>query len=382
MPNSIIEINKSALANNIRYIKSLLGQDVVLSCVLKGNAYGHGISVMVPVLQALGVNHFSVFNSLEARQVFEQAIGDFTIMIMGDISNEEADWIVENDIEFYAFNLHRIQNMLRIAESKSKPINMHLEIETGMNRTGFNQSDWQELVHLILNNSKYINVKGICTHYAGAESISNYMRVKLQRNIFKKAIKYFNSEGIHPERIHSSCSAAILAFPQDNFDMVRIGILQYGLWPSRESFISHMTKMQLEKDPLDPILSWTSYIMDIKHVNKGEYIGYGNSYLAECNMTIASVPIGYGYGYSRGLSNQGRVIVNNNRFSVIGIVNMNMILIDISSDPNVKINDKVILIGKQGNHEITVSSFGNITDQLNYEVLSRLDKDIPRVLNP
>lgn len=380
MPNSIIEINQKALANNVRYIKSLLQEGVVLSCVLKGNAYGHGIAVMVPVLQEVGVHHFSVFNSLEAKQVHTKAQGDFTIMIMGDISYEEADWIVENNIEFYAFNLHRIQNMLKIAKAKSKPINIHLEVETGMNRTGFNQSDWQELTHLILNNKKYINVKGICTHYAGAESISNYMRVKLQRNIFKKAIKYFKNEGIVPERIHSSCSAAILAFPQDNFDMVRIGILQYGLWPSRESFISHMTKMNLEEDPLEPILSWTSYVMDIKQVNKGEYIGYGNSYLAESNMTIASVPIGYGYGYSRGLSNQGRVIVNSNRFSVIGIVNMNMILIDISADSNVKINDKVVLIGKQGGHEITVSSFSNITDQLNYEVLSRIDKDIPRVL--
>ena len=380
MANSIIEIDRIALANNIGYIRSLIQDNVVLSCVLKGNAYGHGISVMVPTLQELGINHFAVFNSLEARQVFEKATGDFTIMIMGDISNEEADWIVENNIEFYAFNLHRIQNMLKIAQAKSKSINIHLEIETGMNRTGFNQSDWQELSHLILNNQKFINVKGICTHYAGAESISNYMRVKLQRNIFKKAIRYFKNEGIVPEYVHSSCSAAVLAFPQDNFDMVRIGILQYGLWPSRESFISHMTKNELESDPLEPILTWTSYIMDIKQVNKGEYIGYGNSYLAENNMTIASVPIGYGYGYSRSLSNQGRVIVNNNRFSVIGTVNMNMILIDISADPNVKINDKVVLIGKKGDHDITVSSFGNITDQLNYEVLSRIDKDIPRVL--
>ncbi|RSK39837.1 alanine racemase [Mangrovimonas spongiae] len=380
MPNSIIEISQKAIKNNITYIKSLLNDQTTMSCVLKGNAYGHGISVMVPALQKVGIHHFSVFNSLEARQVFNNAKGEFTIMVMGDISDEDAHWMIENHIEFYTFNLQRIQNMLEIAKTKNTPLNIHLEIETGMNRTGFNKSDWQELIHIIKNNRKYINVKGICTHYAGAESVSNYVRVKLQRNIFKKAIKYFKNEGIQPERIHSSCSAAILAFPEDNFDMVRIGILHYGLWPSRETFISHMTKHNLEYSPLKPILSWTSYIMDIKHVNKGEYIGYGNSYLAENNMTIASVPIGYGYGYSRSLSNQGRVIVNNNRFSVIGIVNMNMLLIDITADQNVAINDNVILIGKQGDHEITVSSFGNMTDQLNYEVLSRIDKDIPRIL--
>lgn len=380
MPNSIIEINSNALKNNISYIKSLLDEHVTMSCVLKGNAYGHGISVMVPALQAIGMNHFSVFNSLEARQVFEKAQNDFCIMVMGDISEEDAEWLVENHIEFYVFNLYRLQYMLNIAKAKNIPLQIHLEIETGMNRTGFNKSDWQEVVNIIKNNSKHINVKGICTHYAGAESISNYMRVKLQRNIFKKALKYFKNEAIIPERIHSSCSAAILAFPKDNFNMVRIGILHYGLWPSRETFISHMTKYNLSQSPLQPILTWTSYIMDIKHVNKGAYIGYGNSYLAENNMTIASIPIGYGYGYSRSLSNQGRVIVNNKRFSVIGIVNMNMLLIDITADQNITINDKVILIGKQGDYEITVSSFGNLTDQLNYEVLSRIDKDIPRVL--
>ncbi|WP_418509119.1 alanine racemase [Corallibacter sp.] len=380
MPSSFIEINKNALANNIKHITSLIDDNVVISSVLKGNAYGHGINIMVPALQKIGINHFSVFNSLEAQQVYNSAKGNFTIMIMGDINDEDAEWVIDNDIEFYVFNLHRIENMLKIAVKKQKPINIHLEIETGMNRTGFNKENWNELAELINKNKTHINVKGICTHYAGSESISNYMRVKQQRQAFKKSIKYFKSQDIKPERIHSSCSAAILVYPKDNFDMVRIGILQYGLWPSRETFISHLTKKKLTNDPLTPILSWKSYVMDIKHVSKGEYIGYGNSYLAETNMTIASVPVGYGYGYSRSLSNQGRVIIKNSRLSVIGIVNMNMLLIDITANENITIKDEVILIGSNNDLEITVSSFGNITDQLNYEVLSRIDKDIPRTI--
>ncbi|NIK93499.1 alanine racemase [Mangrovimonas sp. CR14] len=381
MPNSILEINKKALAKNITYIQTLLDEGTIISSVLKGNAYGHGISIMVPLLQELGINHFAVFSSLEAKQVFEKAKGDFSIMIMGDISEEHASWVLENNIEFYVFNIQRLDYMVQLAKTMNRKARVHLEIETGMNRTGFNQNEWKNLADTLLLNNEHLGIQGICTHYAGAESISNYLRVKNQRQIFKKAIKFFKKKGIKPERIHASCSAAVLSFPKDNYDMVRVGILQYGLWPSRENFISHITQKHVHKDPLKPILSWKSYVMDIKEVPKGQYIGYGNSYLAEQDMTIASVPIGYGYGYSRSLSNQGRVIINNQRYGVTGIVNMNMLLIDITSDPTIKINDEVILIGKQGDLEITVSSFGNMTDQLNYEVLSRIDKDIPRIIN-
>ncbi len=383
MPSSTIEISKEALASNVRYIRSLIGDEVIFSSVLKGNAYGHGAPEMVSALQELQVNHFSVFSSFEAREIFQAATGDFSIMIMGDINEEDEDWIIENSVEFYVFNFQRFRKMTEKAKKHKKQINVHIEVETGMNRTGFRQKEWPEVVDFIEKNSKYICLKGLCTHFAGAESISNYKRVKHQRKIFKKAIGFFNENNCSPESIHCSCSAAVLSFPDDNYDMVRIGILQYGLWPSREIYISHFTKKAHTEDPLRPVLSWKSYIMDIKEIKKGSYVGYGNSYLAEIDMTVASVPVGYGYGYSRSLSNQGRVIVHHQRLSIIGIVNMNMFLIDITvTKDSAKIGDEVILIGRNTDLEITVSSFGNMASQLNYEVLSRIDKDIPRILKP
>lgn len=381
MPSSVIEINQEALAANVGYIRSLIGEKVVFSSVLKANAYGHGTPQMVKALQKLHVNHFSVFSSFEAREVFQAASSDCTIMILGDISEEDEDWIIEHSIEFYVFNFYRLQRMLKKAEQHGKPINIHIEVETGMNRTGFHKKNWEKITFLLKENSEFIRLKGLCTHFAGAESIANYKRVQDQRKVFKEAIAFFEKQAVSPEKIHCSCSAAALSFPESNFDMVRIGILQYGLWPSREVYISHFVKQKHAHDPLRPILSWKSYIMDIKPVKKGSYIGYGNTFLAETDMHIASVPVGYGYGYSRSLSNQGRVIVNHNRLSIVGIINMNMLLVDISTAKNsIKINDEVILIGKNDDLEITVSSFGNLSDQLNYEVLSRIDKDIPRIL--
>tara|TARA_R110001583_G_scaffold48908_3_gene153069 strand:- start:1404 stop:2552 length:1149 start_codon:yes stop_codon:yes gene_type:complete len=380
MHNSVIQISKSALKNNIDLIKSLIDKSVTLSSVVKGNAYGHSIIKMVPLLQELNVNHFSVYSSFEAKQVFKVAKKDFTILIMGDISSSDEDWIINNSIEFFVFNISRLEKMLSKAKKIKKLLTIHIEIETGMNRTGFNQKDWIEVIQLVNANKDFINVKGLCTHFAGAESLNNYVRVKKQQLVFNKAIKFFKSQEIIPEQIHCSCSAAVLAFPTKNYDMVRVGILQYGLWPSREAFITYLSKHNMNTNPLKPVLSWKSYIMDIKQVSKGEYIGYGNSFLAENETKVASVPIGYGYGYSRSLSNLGRVIINNNRYSVIGTINMNMFLVDITSSDSIAINDEVILIGSSTNLEIPLSSFCNMTDQLNYEVLSRIDKDIPRTI--
>jgi alanine racemase len=380
MHNSVIQISKSALKDNIDFIKSLIDKSVTLSSVVKGNAYGHSIIELVPLLQELNVNHFSVYSSFEAKQVFKVAKNDFTILIMGDINSNDENWIINNAIEFFVFNISRLERMLSKAKKNKQILYIHIEVETGMNRTGFNQKDWIQIIQLVNANKDFIIVKGLCTHFAGAESLNNYVRVKHQQIVFNKAIRFFKSKEIIPQQIHCSCSAGTLAFPNKNYDMVRVGILQYGLWPSRESFITYITKLNINENPLKPILSWKSYVMDIKNVAKGEFIGYGNSFLAENETKVASVPIGYGYGYSRGLSNLGRVIINNNRYSVIGTINMNMFLVDITSSDSISINDEVILIGSSTDLDIPLSSFCNITDQLNYEVLSRIDKDIPRTI--
>jgi alanine racemase len=167
-------------------------------------------------------------------------------------------------------------------------------------------------------------------------------------------------------------------FPETQMDLVRIGILQYGLWPSPEVLITYLNSKKKKIDPLQRVISWKSEVMSVKRVKSGEFIGYGTSYLAKNNMKIATIPLGYSHGYSRSLSNQGRVLIDGQRCEVVGTINMNMLTLDVSELKHIKKGDEVVLIGNQGDLCITVSSFGELNNLLNYEFLSRISKSIPR----
>lgn len=377
--SSVVELDKEAISNNIDFIRSQIDQSVTLSCVVKANAYGHSIKQMVPELENNGVRHFSVFSSFEAREVYEATEMKSTIMIMGDISAEDLSWVVDKQVECFVYNFHMLKKLLKEAVKQKIKACIHVELETGMNRHGFSKTDWSELIKFLKKEKDNYILRGLCTHFAGAESTANYKRIQDQQEVFLNGLSEFRNNDLIPQNVHTSCSAAILAYPEFNNDLVRIGILTYGLWPSTEMELTYKIKNKTQESPLKRVLSWKSKITDISFVESGEFIGYGNSYLAETDMKIASVPVGYGYGFNRSLSNTGRVIVNGVRLSVIGIVNMNMFLID-ASNVDISINDEVILIGRVGDQSINVKHFGNLSDTLNYELLTRIDKAIPRVL--
>jgi len=197
---------------------------------------------------------------------------------------------------------------------------------------------------------------------------------------FNAQARQLEAEGIVPKQKHTACSAAVMTYPKTRMDMVRIGIMQYGYWPSVETLMSYLGKRNDKEDPLDRVISWKSRVMNLKTVKAGQFVGYGTTYLAVREMRIAIVPVGYAEGYSRSLSNQGRVLINGQRVGVIGIVNMNMLIADVTNVTNTKIGDEVVLIGRQGDLVISVASFSELSDQLNYELLTRLPADIPRII--
>ena len=160
--------------------------------------------------------------------------------------------------------------------------------------------------------------------------------------------------------------------------MVRVGISNYGFWPSAESKMMHMKNENFNEDPLRRVLSWKSVIMSVNTVPEGKYVSYGRSYLTNRKSKIATVPVGYGYGFSRTLSNNGHVLVRGKRAPVVGTVNMNMVIIDVTDIADVKVNDEVVLIGTQGDTEISVGSFSDMNISMNYELLTRLPSHIPR----
>ncbi|WP_367769325.1 alanine racemase [Flavobacterium sp. WC2421] len=376
--NSIIELNKKAYQKNISFLKNTFGKKVLLSSVVKGNAYGHGIKEFVLMAYECGVTHFSVFDVEEAKIVKATLADKAFIMVMGLVQDEDMEWVVANDVEFFVFDKSRLTKATRVAKKLHKKAILHIEVETGMNRTGFEKKELNNVIAFLKKEKEYLIFKGLCTHYAGAESIANYYRVEKQIKRFDEIYQYLWDNDLKPEMKHSACSAASIMFPETRMDMVRIGIMQYGLWPSPEVFVNYLNTKKSKIDPLHRVITWKSSIMSVKKVNIGDFIGYGTSFLAERKMKIAVVPIGYSHGYSRSLSNQGRVLINGQRCIVVGSVNMNMMTVDVTDIETVKKEDEVVLIGTQEDLTVSVASFSDFSNQLNYELLTRISKTIPR----
>lgn len=376
---SYIELSQKALNSNIRFLKNKIAPGVRYSMVVKGNAYGHGIEALMPMIEEAGISHFSVFSVDEAIRADRIKQKECEIMILGFVDDEYLEWTIESDISFFVFTMERLRAVEKAAKNTTKPARIHVELETGMHRTGFQPNELNRVAEILTKNDKTIRLEGLCTHFAGAEHLSNYDRVNKQIKRFNSMCKWFHEFGLKPRYRHAACSAGLLNFPEAALDMVRIGISNYGFWPSEETKMLHLRENgETPKDPLKRVLAWKSKILSVNHVAEGEYVSYGKSYITNRDSLIAVVPVGYSYGYSRTLSNLGHVLVHGKRVTVVGSVNMNMMVIDVTDVPEVQVNDEVVLVGEQGNLNISISSFSDMNNSMNYELLTRLPEQIPR----
>lgn len=378
--NSLITLNENAVENNIAFLKKKLGGKVKISAVVKANAYGHGIEQVVPLFEKNGIEHYSVFYYSEAIRVFDSLSKPAAIVVMGWLCEESIRGAIARGIEFFVFNIERLNLAIKYAKELDLKAKIHLEAETGMNRSGLNVDELKKAVTIIKENVECIEIAGFCTHLAGAESVSNHVRIQSQLKKYKKMLATLEANDLFPKYNHVANSAAAFVYPKVRMDLVRIGIMLYGFWSSSEVYVQYINHKSSKIDPLQRILGWQSQIMSIKKIKSGEFIGYGISYLAQSDRITALVPIGYSLGYSRSLSNKGRVLIGGQRCSVIGVVNMNMIIVDISHINEANVGDEVVLIGKQGDLEIKVSAFSEISNELNYEILAHLSESIERIV--
>lgn len=378
-----IILDSKALRKNLRFLRKTIGPDTIFSSVIKGNAYGHGIEAFVPMAESCGVRHFSVFTADEALRAHEASTEESRILIMGYIADQELEWAVESGISFYVFEPGRLSAALEAARRVGRHASVHLELETGMHRTGLEPSELEEAVSLIVGNREHLVLEGICTHLAGAESIGNYVRIQQQLARFDETCRVLRARGIEFGLRHVASSAALLTYPESTMDLVRCGIAQYGFWPSTEVRMHHLLTCEpnssgSRRDPLKRVLTWKTRIMSVKDVEPGDFVGYGTSYQAMRRQRIAAVPTGYFTGFPRDLSNKGHMLVRGHRAAVVGRVNMSMSLVDVTSIPGVERGDEVVVIGGQGRSAITVASFSDMADVMNYEALVRLPSEIPR----
>lgn len=377
--SSRIELSSSALKNNVDFVRNKVGSDPIISAVVKANAYGHGIEYFVPMLIQCGIKHFSVASSHEAQEVLNVCLPDCEIMIMGILYSRDLEWVIYHNIQYYVFDLERIRQSVEAAKRVGKKAVIHLEVETGGNRTGLPMEQLEEALSLLKENADHIDFRGLCTHLAGAETLANQFRIRRQMVRYNECYEIAKQKKVLPKLRHMASSAAGLILPEARMDMVRVGIALYGLWPSPDVYNMHLVEINKVSDnPLQRVISWKTDVMHLKEVKEGEFVGYGTSYQAPRNMKVAVIPLGYANGYSRSLSNKGFVLIRGRRANICGLINMNLFMVDVTHIRGVKTGDEVVLIGKQKNNSITISSFSDFANQLNNELMSRLPADIPR----
>ncbi len=388
--SSKIELSRSALRSNIRFLKKVIGPNTIFSSVIKGNAYGHWLPLFVPLAEKCGVRHFSVFSAAEAHQALKSRTQDSHIMIMGDLDSEALAWAIEKELSFFVFDPERVKSAIQTSKKIGKPAKLHLELETGLNRTGLSSKQLRQVLEYLQKDPNQIQIEGVCSHLAGAENFGNYLRIQSQIENYQSQVSWLQKQPVMSQRPsflrHTACSAAVINYPETILDMVRIGIAQYGFWPSKETEIHYFNfhkkvhSRAKRRSPLKRIIKWSSRIMSTKEVKRGDYVGYGSSGLVTRNLKLASVPIGYSHGFSRDLSHKGHVLVQGRRAPIVGMVNMSMFMIDVTDIPSVKRGDEVVLVGQQGDATISIGAFGELTRFINYEVLVSLPTEIPRVV--
>lgn len=366
-----LEIDRTCFEANIRALHKELGPSE-LCMVVKGNAYGHGYDAMVPLAEAAGVRCFAVFSSREAAGFLRASDGQSRLMVMGHSEPDNVAWLINNGVELWINDIHGWQH---IAATKV-PAKVHLELETGMHRTGVSIDNAMTIVAEI-EAHPHVQLVGLCTHLAGRESSENDDRIAEQKARFHAFAKAIAKRGLQPQ-LHMASSASALLDPDGRLDLCRVGIACYGLWPSNEVF--RQRNRRPDAPVLRNVMTWKSKVLAIQDVPDGEFVGYGKSHEAEGDTRIAILGVGYADGFARALSNNGHVLLHGRRASIVGNVNMSMIQVNVTHIPETEVGDEAVLIGRQGEREISVASFSDFNNLVNYELMSRLSHELPRIV--
>jgi len=372
-----IEIHAGKFKENVKFFRERLENHVTLSLVIKSNAYGHGLEEIARLGEKNGIQHFCVHTLEEALEI-KKHVKKATVLIMGYMATDEVEKAIAQEIEMVCFNLDFIETVSKTAKGLNRDAIVHLKVETGTNRLGMGKEEIKILIP-ILQKIKNVRIKGLYTHYANIEDTTDHSYAQDQLTRFLAIKEMLDAAGIQPEQLHTACSAAILLFPQTHFQLVRLGISQYGLWPSRETYLSYLHKKKTnDVEALKPILTWKTRVAQVKNVSEGAFVGYGCTYKLSRDSKIAVLPIGYADGYDRKLSNQGYVLIKGKRAPIRGRICMNLTMVDVTDIPEAAVHDEVVLIGNQGDENISVEQVAAWADTIHYEVITNLGSHIPR----
>ncbi len=383
-----IEISRSALTDNIKLFKKIIGPPSsrgslgtasvpggrLLGVAVKANAYGHGLVEASQIFLAAGAD-WLIVDSVEEGMVLRENGLLAPVLIVGYVPLQDLEKVFDYDFRLVVYNKQTIKKLEQISKKRRQVVRVHLKIETGTMRQGIMPKEVIPLVRSI--KSKLIEIEGASTHFANIEDVLEHDFAAKQLDTFRAIVELLKANKVPLKYIHCANSAATILFPKTYFNLVRIGISAYGLWPSSETRLSAV-KMHRNQLHLEPALSVKSLVAQIKEVPAGSFIGYGCTYKTTKKSKIAVVPIGYYDGYDRRLSNTAHVLIHGQRAPVRGRVCMNMMMADISDIPNVRLEDPVVVLGVQGKEEITAEQLAEWSGSINYEVVTRWRETLER----
>ncbi|MCS6874288.1 MAG: alanine racemase [Pyrinomonadaceae bacterium] len=363
-----VEINLSNLAFNFLSIKSLLGEQIKYMAVVKADAYGHGAVKCARCLERAGVDWFAVALPEEGIELRLNGINK-PILCLGSFWEGQEEAILEYDITPVIFDLEKAEKLNHLAGRLRKTVKIHVKIDTGMNRVGV-RFDRAETFARRLRSFENLEVEGLMTHFAAADSDKSFTMLQIDR--FKESIRIFRSFGFSPIYFDMANSPASLGYKEARGNMVRLGGIIYGIW---EDILPDW----VERPKLKRVMSFHTKISFIKDIPAGEPIGYGLTFRTERPSVIASLPVGYNDGYPRLLSNRGKVILKNFYAPVVGRISMDWTLIDVTDIKGVRLGDEVILIGEKGDLKVSVEDIARICGTISYEITCGISKRVYRV---
>lgn len=372
-----VEVDAAALRHNLGEFRRRLGTGVKLGAVVKSNAYGHGMLEAAAVARDAGADWLCVNNLDEALRLNDNDARR-PILIMGYVARGNLEEIVLRELRPVVYNPETVEMLEELAARHRRRVFLHLKIETGTHRQGVLEKDVPGVVRLI-RDSDWLELEGLTTHFANIEDTTDHTFAESQIEAFQRVEQSIRTRwGAIPVR-HAACSAASILFTRTHMDLARIGISLYGLWPSRETYVSclEMGKPTLS---LHPVMTWKTRIAQVKDVPEGAFVGYGCTFRTTRPSRIAVLPVGYHEGYDRALSNVGHVIVRGRRAPVRGRVCMNMTMVDVTDIPHVQLEDEVVLLGSQGDEVISADQLASWCGTINYEIVSRIHPSLPRLL--
>ena len=364
------EINLDALAHNFRVIRERVGPSVKILAAVKANAYGHGAVECATRLEREGVDWFGV--ALPEEGIELRAAGTAKpILCLGGIWAGQEGVCIQQDLTPVVYRLDVVEALDRAARDAQKTVDVHVKIDTGMGRLGVRADDVPDLC-TALKRFANVRVDGLMTHLAAAddEARIDFTLSQLQR--FEKAVAVFRDHGFEPTYIHAANSAGLFTFAESRANLVRPGGALYG-------FTRDVLPSNLDTPPLRAVLSLYSRIMLLKRVPEGEKLGYGGTFETKRDSVIATIPIGYDDGYRRAFSNQARVIVRGQFAPVVGRVSMDLTIIDVTDATEVALDDRVTLLGNDGDCSITAEDLGELAGTISYEITCGISSRVPRV---